>query len=65
MWKEVEMMSKPLKRAVFVFVLICVMGTFCALAGGVKWGTPDAGMAALFTLSPAAIIAGAVYAGSL
>lgn len=59
------MMSKPLKRAVFVFVLICVIGTFCALAGGVQWGTPDAGMAALFTLFPAAIIAGAVYAGSL
>lgn len=65
MWKEAEMMNKPLKRAVFVFVLICVMGTFCALAGGVQWGTPDAGMAALFTLSPAAIIAGAVYASSL
>lgn len=59
------MMSKPLKRAVFVFVLICVMGTFCALAGGVQWGTPDAGMAALFTLFPAALVAGAVYAGSL
>lgn len=59
------MMSKRLKRAAFVFVLICAMGAFCALAGGVQWGTPDAGMAALFTLSPAAIIAGAVYASSL
>ncbi|EAU9424118.1 hypothetical protein EOI87_09820 [Salmonella enterica] len=59
------MMSKPLKRAVFVFVLICVIGTFCTLAGGVQWGTPDAGMAALFTLFPAALVAGAVYAGSL
>lgn len=59
------MMNKPLKRAVFVFVLICVIGTFCALAGGVQWGTPDAGMAALFTLFPAALVAGAVYAGSL
>ncbi|EAP6364822.1 hypothetical protein XS16_001811 [Salmonella enterica subsp. enterica serovar Newport] len=59
------MMNKPLKRAVFVFVLICVIGTFCALAGGVKWGTFDAGMSALFTLFPAALVAGAVYAGSL
>ncbi|ENT4610125.1 hypothetical protein ACFDWB_003128 [Salmonella enterica] len=58
-------MSKPLKRAVFVFVFICVMGLFCALAGGVKWGTFDAGMSALFTLLPAAVVAGTVYAASL
>lgn len=58
-------MSKPLKRAVFIFVLICTMGLFCALAGGVKWGTFDAGMSAHFTLFPAAIVAGAVYAASL
>ncbi|EIW6805594.1 hypothetical protein MF428_003517, partial [Salmonella enterica] len=49
----------------FVFVFICVMGLFCALAGGVKWGTFDAGMSALFTLLPAAVVAGAVYAASL
>lgn len=41
------------------------MGTFCALAAGVKWGTFDAGMAALFTLIPASILAAAVYADSL
>ncbi|HCM6303638.1 TPA: hypothetical protein N3Z72_001888 [Salmonella enterica subsp. enterica serovar 6,14:y:1,7] len=58
-------MSKQLKRAVFIFVLICAIGLFCALAGGVKWGTFDAGMSALFTLFPAAIVAGAVYAASL
>lgn len=58
-------MSKRLKKAVCVFVLICVMGLFCALAGGVKWGTFDAGMSALFTLFPAALVAGAVYAASL
>lgn len=57
-------MNKPLKRAVFVFVFICAMGTFCALAAGVKWGTFDAGMAALFTLLPASIVAAAVYATS-
>lgn len=59
------MMNKPLKRAVFVFVLICAIGLFCALAGGVQWGTPEAGKAALFTLFPAALVAGAVYAGIL
>ncbi|ENU7734893.1 hypothetical protein ACE3YX_001407 [Salmonella enterica] len=58
-------MNKPLKRAAFVFVLICATGLFCALAGGVKWGTFDAGMSALFTLFPAAVAAGAVYAASL
>lgn len=59
------MMSKPLKSAVCVFVLVCAIGLFCALAGGVQWGTFDAGMSALFTLFPAAVVAGAVYAGSL
>lgn len=58
-------MSKPLKIAVFVFVAICAMGTFCALAAGVKWGTPDAGLSALFTLTPVSVVAAAVYAASL
>ncbi|EKK3318973.1 hypothetical protein PMI54_004294 [Salmonella enterica] len=58
-------MNKPLKSAACVFVLICAIGLFCALAGGVQWGTFDAGMAALFTLLPAAVVAGAVYAARL
>ncbi|EDQ2390011.1 hypothetical protein RU50_000911 [Salmonella enterica subsp. enterica] len=58
-------MSKPLKIAIFVFVFICAMGAFCAMAAGVKWGTLDAGLSALFTLIPASVAAAAVYAGSL
>ncbi|EAY4772726.1 hypothetical protein S828_14595 [Salmonella enterica] len=55
------MMSKRLKKAVCVFVLICAIGLFCALAGGVQWGTPDAGKAALSTFLPAVIFAVAFY----
>ncbi|EDS8889526.1 hypothetical protein GQC79_004497 [Salmonella enterica] len=54
-------MSKRLKKAICVFVLICAAGLFCALAGGVQWGTFEAGMAAFFTLLPAVIVAVAFY----
>ncbi|EIW3445102.1 hypothetical protein MCY10_002931 [Salmonella enterica] len=55
------MMNKPLKRAVFVFVFICAMGTFCALAAGVEWGTPAAGISAVITLVTAVIVALGIY----
>ncbi|ENS0078544.1 hypothetical protein ACEXS9_001962 [Salmonella enterica] len=51
----------PLKRAVFIFVLICAMGLFSALAGGVQWGTPVAGVITAFTFFVATLIAGIVY----
>ncbi|EJX4185826.1 hypothetical protein ACGGXQ_004478 [Salmonella enterica] len=54
-------MSKPLKRAVFIFVLICLMGLFCALAGGVQWGTPAAGITAAITFLGAILFADLVY----
>lgn len=54
-------MNKRLKKAICVFVLICATGLFCALAGGVQWGTPDAGKAALSTLLSAVIVAVAFY----
>lgn len=54
-------MTSPLKRAVFIFVLICAMGLLSALAGGVQWGTPVAGIIAFFTFSIATLIAGIVY----
>ncbi|EAP0827533.1 hypothetical protein DXO04_15315 [Salmonella enterica] len=57
-------MNKPLKRAVFIFVLICAMGLLSALAGGVQWGTPVAGIIAFFTFSVATLIAGIVYTDS-
>ncbi|EIZ5130086.1 hypothetical protein MP659_002675 [Salmonella enterica] len=56
-----QMMNKPLKRAVFVFVFICAMGTFCALAAGVEWGTPAAGISAVITLVTAVIVALGIY----
>ncbi|EHX6274108.1 hypothetical protein NUR12_001045 [Salmonella enterica] len=55
-------MNQPLKRAVFIFVLICAMGLLSALAGGVQWGTPVAGIAAGATFLFATLIAGIVYA---
>ncbi|EAA8034735.1 hypothetical protein RS536_002907 [Salmonella enterica] len=51
----------PLKRAVFIFVLICAMGLFSALASGVQWGTPVAGIITAFTFFVATLVAGAVY----
>ncbi|EDQ6552921.1 hypothetical protein S675_001014 [Salmonella enterica subsp. enterica] len=51
----------PLKRSVFIFVLICLMGLFCALAGGVQWGTPDAGITAAITFLGAILFAGLAY----
>ncbi|ECH0824135.1 hypothetical protein FPD09_21335 [Salmonella enterica] len=54
-------MTSPLKRAVFIFVLICAMGLFNALAGGVQWGTPVAGIITAFTFFVATLVAGAVY----
>ncbi|ENS4525824.1 hypothetical protein ACE09S_003838 [Salmonella enterica] len=55
------MMSQPLKRAVFIFVLICLMGLISALAGGVQWGTPVAGIITAFTFFVATLVAGIVY----
>ncbi|EMT0828622.1 hypothetical protein WMC13_004585 [Salmonella enterica] len=54
----------PLKRAVFIFVLICAMGLFSALAGGVQWGTPVAGVITALTFFVATLIAGIVYENS-
>ncbi|EBB4095232.1 hypothetical protein CGF73_07045 [Salmonella enterica] len=51
----------PLKRAVFIFVLICAMGLFSALAGGVQWGTPVAGIIAAITFLSAILFSGLVY----
>lgn len=46
------------------FAFISCLGLFCALAGGVQWGTFNAGMVSTMTLMVAvglgAIIAGAV-----
>lgn len=50
-------MNKPLKIAMFFFTLICASGAFCALAAGVEWGTPAAGISAVITLVTAVIVA--------
>lgn len=58
-------MNKALKRAACVFVFICAIGLFCALDGGVRWGTFGAGAVAAFTLISAALIAGIVLDSNL
>lgn len=35
------------------FCMTCVCGLFSALAGGLQWGTPEAGRYALLTLAAA------------
>ncbi|EHK4824062.1 hypothetical protein I4Y03_004688 [Salmonella enterica subsp. enterica serovar Abony] len=58
-------MNKALKRAACVFIFICAIGLFSALAGGVRWGTFWAGAVAAFTLISAALIAGIVLGSNL
>lgn len=54
-------MGKPLKIAMFFFSLICVSGAFCALAAGIEWGTPAAGISSVITLTTAVIVALGIY----
>ncbi|HGA5698999.1 TPA: hypothetical protein ACIS09_001654 [Salmonella enterica subsp. enterica serovar Birkenhead] len=54
-------MSKPLKIAMFFFTLICASGAFCALAAGIEWGTPAAGITATTTLVIAVSVALGIY----
>lgn len=42
-------MAKKPALAIALFVAVCLMGVFVALAGGTRWGTPGAGAAAFFT----------------
>lgn len=44
----------------FVFVFVCLCGTFVAKASGLEWGTPDMGMAAYLTIV-FGIVAAACY----
>lgn len=54
-------MNKPLKIAMFFFTLICAGGTFCALAAGIEWGTPAAGISSVITLTTTVIVALGIY----
>lgn len=54
-------MNKSLKIAMFFFTLICASGAFCALAAGIEWGTPAAGITATITLVTAVIVALGIY----
>ncbi len=44
-----------MKQAIIVYVSICLMGLFFALASGIEWGTTRAGLVAFCTLLAASI----------
>lgn len=46
---------------VALFILVCLMGLFVSMAGGVVWGSFEAGSAALMTLAVAAFATGALF----
>ena len=48
--------GNAIKRAA-IFVGVCVAGLFVSMAGGMAWGTFDAGMMAFSTIFAAAVAA--------
>lgn len=47
-------------KGLLAFLAVCGMGLFAAVAGGVEWSTPDAGIIAAFTFGCGIIAAAAV-----
>lgn len=46
---------KKLLFPFIIFIAVCAMGLFCALAVNIKWGTDACGLTALFTLLVASL----------
>lgn len=48
---------KALIKPVLLFAFICLCGLFIGAAGGISWGTRDAGALAMMTLVLAGLVA--------
>lgn len=55
-------MGKRIAMAAVAFLAVCVMGVVIGSAGGVTWGSMNAGFTALYTFAFASFAFGAVLA---